>query len=129
MSVSAVMVPAAADASNPEPGYESAGQWHGTGEARILRVGSRDVVEDILQEAFVRTLDRVDSIRRTDSAVAWFYRVLRNAIADHYRRQEVRDRTLTQVSAEAGREAPAAVGRPARKNPGNGDCSGGAGWW
>jgi len=66
------------------------------------------VAEDILQEAFVRTLDRVNSIRRTDSAVAWFYRVLRNAIADHYRRQEVRDRTLTQVSAEAGGEAPAA---------------------
>ncbi|MGI8818711.1 MAG: RNA polymerase sigma factor [Gemmatimonadales bacterium] len=66
------------------------------------------MAEDILQEAFVRTLDRVNSIRRTDSAVVWFYRVLRNAIADHYRRQEVRDRTLTQVSAEAGGEAPAA---------------------
>jgi len=72
------------------------------------RVGSRDVAEDILQEAFVRSLDRIDSIRRTSSAVAWFYRVLRNAIADHFRRQEVRDRTLTQVSAEAGEEAPAA---------------------
>jgi RNA polymerase sigma-70 factor (ECF subfamily) len=70
------------------------------------RVGSRDVAEDILQEAFVRSLDRVDSIRKTDSAVAWFYRVLRNAIADHFRRQDVRDRTLTRVSAEAGEEAP-----------------------
>ncbi|MEA2724833.1 MAG: polymerase sigma-70 factor, subfamily [Gemmatimonadales bacterium] len=72
------------------------------------RVGSREVAEDILQEAFVRSLDRVDSIRKTDSAVAWFYRVLRNAIADHFRRQEVRDRTLTQVSAEAGDEDPTA---------------------
>lgn len=72
------------------------------------RVGSRDVAEDILQEAFVRSLDRVDSIRQTDSAVAWFYRVLRNAITDHFRRQEVRDRTLTRVSAEAGEETPAA---------------------
>lgn len=72
------------------------------------RVGSRDVAEDILQEAFVRSLDRVESIRSTDSAVAWFYRVLRNAIADHFRRQAVRDRALSQVSAEAGEEAPTA---------------------
>lgn len=72
------------------------------------RVGSREVAEDILQEAFVRSLDRVDSLRKADSAVAWFYRVLRNAIADHFRRQEVRDRTLTLVSAEAGEEAPQA---------------------
>ena len=73
------------------------------------RVGSRDVAEDILQEAFVRSLDRVESIRKTDSAVAWFYRVLRNAIADHFRRQEVRDRTLIQVSAMSSEEAPTAA--------------------
>ena len=72
------------------------------------RVGSRDVAEDILQEAFVRSLDRVDTIRKADSAVAWFYRVLRNAITDHFRRQEVRDRALNQVSAEAGEEAATA---------------------
>ena len=72
------------------------------------RVGSRDVAEDILQEAFVRSLGRIDSIRKADSAVAWFYRVLRNAITDHFRRQEVRDWTLTQFSAEAGEETAAA---------------------
>jgi RNA polymerase sigma factor (sigma-70 family) len=72
------------------------------------RVGSRDVAEDILQEAFVRSLGRMDSIRKPHSAVAWFYRVLRNAIADHFRRQEVRDWTLTQFSAEAGEEAATA---------------------
>lgn len=71
------------------------------------RVGARDVAEDILQEAFVRSLDRVDSIRNADSAVAWFYRVLRNAIADHFRRQEARDRTLAQVSAEPDEPAAA----------------------
>ena len=71
------------------------------------RVGSRHVAEDILQEAFVRSLGRVDSIRNANSAVAWFYRVLRNAIADHFRRQESRDRTLAQVSAEADEPAAA----------------------
>ena len=55
----------------------------------------------------MRSLDRVDTIRNADSAVAWFYRVLRNAITDHFRRQEVRDRTLSQVSAEADEAATA----------------------
>ena len=70
------------------------------------RVGSREVAEDILQDAFVRSLDRADTIRKTESALAWFYRVLRNAIADHFRRQDAQRRTLAQVSAGADEAAP-----------------------
>src|SRR5688572_24291795 len=47
------------------------------------RVGDRAQAEEILQEAFVRSIAKADTIR--DSAVAWFYRVLRNAIIDHQR--------------------------------------------
>jgi RNA polymerase sigma factor (sigma-70 family) len=53
------------------------------------RVGSREVAEDILQAAFVKTFERGEEIRDWDSAVAWFYRVLRNAIVDHHRRHAV----------------------------------------
>lgn len=53
------------------------------------RVGSREVAEDILQAAFVKTFERGEEIREQDSAVAWFYRVLRNAIVDHHRHQAV----------------------------------------
>src|SRR5690606_39544723 len=42
------------------------------------RVGSRAVAEDLLQEAFVRGLDKLDHLRSEESAIAWFYRVLRN---------------------------------------------------
>jgi RNA polymerase sigma-70 factor (ECF subfamily) len=66
------------------------------------RVESRDVAEDILQEAFVRSLDHADSLRNPESATAWFYRVLRNAITDHFRRQSTRDRALDRFAAEAG---------------------------
>jgi RNA polymerase sigma factor (sigma-70 family) len=98
------------DAVEPDPETPEVMRVLVDNHARFLaflerRVGSRHVAEDILQEAFVRSLDRVDSIRKTESAVAWFYRVLRNTIADHFRRQEARDRTLVQVSAEA--EEPA----------------------
>ena len=43
------------------------------------RVGHRDVAEDVLQEAFARSLDKLP-FESEESAVAWFYRVLRNAV-------------------------------------------------
>ncbi|MGH7497746.1 MAG: RNA polymerase sigma factor, partial [Gemmatimonadales bacterium] len=61
---------------------------------------------DILQEAFVRSLDHVDSLRSPESATAWFYRVLRNAITDHFRRQNTRGRALDRFAAEADVAAP-----------------------
>lgn len=64
------------------------------------RVGSRDQAEDILQEAFVRTLTHTPP-ESSASAIAWFYRVLRNAITDHYRRQDSRGRALDRFAAEA----------------------------
>jgi RNA polymerase sigma factor (sigma-70 family) len=52
------------------------------------RVESREVAEDILQSAFVRSLEHGSELRDEESAVAWFYRVLRNATIDHYRRRD-----------------------------------------
>jgi RNA polymerase sigma factor (sigma-70 family) len=70
------------------------------------RVGSREVAEDILQEAFVRSLDRVDTMHHTGSITAWFYRVLRNAIIDHYRRQATQRRALERITAESDEASP-----------------------
>jgi RNA polymerase sigma-70 factor (ECF subfamily) len=67
------------------------------------RVESREAAEDILQEAFVRGLD-APSLRTATSATAWFYRALRNATIDHYRRRGVEERVLEQVVAQAPRE-------------------------
>src|SRR5215218_6273114 len=50
------------------------------------RVGSREDAEEILQDAFVRGLQKAGEVRDDESAVAWFYRLLRNAVTDHYRR-------------------------------------------
>ncbi|MEO7987073.1 MAG: sigma-70 family RNA polymerase sigma factor [Gemmatimonadales bacterium] len=65
------------------------------------RVESRDLAEDILQEAFVRSLDHADSLRSPESATAWFYRVLRNGVTDHFRRQGTRSRALDRLAAES----------------------------
>jgi RNA polymerase sigma-70 factor (ECF subfamily) len=69
------------------------------------RVGSRDEAEDILQEAFVRSIRRTGSLRSPESATAWFYRVLRNAITDHYRREGARSRAAMRLAAETEQEA------------------------
>jgi RNA polymerase sigma-70 factor (ECF subfamily) len=64
------------------------------------RVGSREEAEDILQEAFVRSLDRASSLRDSAAATAWFYRVLRNALTDYYRRQDSRGRAISRLAVE-----------------------------
>ncbi|HEU5402520.1 MAG TPA: sigma-70 family RNA polymerase sigma factor [Terriglobales bacterium] len=58
------------------------------------RVESRVVAEDILQSAFVRGIAKASTVRDEESAVAWFYRLLRNAVIDHYRSRESTTRTF-----------------------------------
>lgn len=65
------------------------------------RVGSRAVAEDILQDAFVKGIERRGELRDGESAVAWFYRVLRNAVVDYYRRRDAEARAVSRVAAES----------------------------
>lgn len=62
------------------------------------RVRDRALAEEIVQDALVRNLDKLGDIR--ESAVGWFYRVLRNAIIDHTRRRAANDRRLAALAAE-----------------------------
>src|SRR5262245_36920090 len=57
------------------------------------RVESREAAEDILQTAFVRGLERGADVD-DEKVVAWFYRVLRNAVIDHYRRRSTATKSL-----------------------------------
>lgn len=65
------------------------------------RVGSPEDAEEILQEAFVRGLRKVGQLRDDESAVAWFYRLLRNAVIDHYRRRSATQKALEALAREA----------------------------
>lgn len=64
------------------------------------RVGSRDVAEDLLQDAFVKGIERAGELRDEESVVAWFYRVLRNALVDHYRRRGAEARAVSRAAVE-----------------------------
>ncbi len=61
---------------------------------------SRAEAEDILQAAFVRGIEKGASIRDAESSVAWFYRLLRNALIDHYRRSGTERRVFSAEVAE-----------------------------
>ena len=64
------------------------------------RVGDRDLAEDILQDSFAKAVERIDSVRDEGAVVAWFYRLLRNAVVDHSRRVGAAARTLDQYARE-----------------------------
>jgi RNA polymerase sigma factor (sigma-70 family) len=64
------------------------------------RLGDRALAEDILQDAFVKSLQKEEDARDETSSVAWFYRTLRNAVIDHYRRTGARSRALEVLARE-----------------------------
>jgi len=65
------------------------------------RVESDAVAEDILQDAYARSIEKVEQVRDEDSVVAWFYSVLRNAVVDHYRRVGAERRVRSALERDA----------------------------
>lgn len=64
------------------------------------RVGNRADAEEILQAAFVRGLERAGELRDEERAVAWFYRMLRNALVDHWRQRGAAARAEEALARE-----------------------------
>jgi len=71
------------------------------------RVGNRETAEDLLQEAFGRAITKIADLRDDESAMAWFYRLLRNAVIDHYRHAAVSSGALERFAAELDEAVPA----------------------
>jgi RNA polymerase sigma factor (sigma-70 family) len=49
------------------------------------RVGDEAIAEDILQQSFTRAVERSHLLNKEQSALAWFYQILRHTVADYYR--------------------------------------------
>ena len=60
------------------------------------RVNSPAIAEDIIQSAYIRAIEHAPALRKEESAVAWFYRILRNAVIDYYRHRAAEDHALEQ---------------------------------
>jgi RNA polymerase sigma factor (sigma-70 family) len=71
------------------------------------RVGDRALAEDILQDAFVKVAERPEQAPSDEGIVPWFYRTLRNAAIDRFRRQGASSRALEAFAREIEQhEAP-----------------------
>lgn len=72
------------------------------------RIGSEADADDLLQDSLLRALEKGSSLRRGERVVAWFYRILRNAMADHFRERGKRDRMHDRIWRESddGTAAP-----------------------
>jgi RNA polymerase sigma factor (sigma-70 family) len=66
----------------------------------IARLGSETDADDILQKSLLRVIERGVALRRNERVVAWFYRVLRNALVDHYRQTSAERRRLERLAGE-----------------------------
>lgn len=53
----------------------------------IGRVGNPAAAEDVLQDVFVKLHEKLPNLRDADRIEAWVWRITRNALADHLRRQ------------------------------------------
>lgn len=56
--------------------------------------------DDVLQQALLRAMMRGGALRRGERVVAWFYRVLRNAVADHLRTKQAEVRRAERILAD-----------------------------
>jgi RNA polymerase sigma factor (sigma-70 family) len=90
---------------HPPSGVEGLVALHGE-FLRFLRARTRSEAEaeELLQAAYVKATEKLETVRDEESTVAWFYRLLRNALADvgrERRRAEAAPPDPTPVATDA----------------------------
>src|SRR5260370_3738892 len=72
------------------------------------RLGDSAAAEDVLQAAWLKAAGKADTIRDDEGSAAWFYRLLRNAVADVRRGAAREGRALADGKlASSAEEDPA----------------------
>jgi RNA polymerase sigma-70 factor (ECF subfamily) len=66
------------------------------------RVKDDHVADDLLQDVFVRIHNNLASVTDEDRLSAWLFRIARNVVTDHYRRQS--DITLNQGAPQTDQD-------------------------
>lgn len=70
---------------------------------RFIRARTRGEAEaeELLQAAYLKATEKIHTVREDESTVAWFYRLLRNAIADVGRERRRADALPAEAEPEA----------------------------
>lgn len=66
----------------------------------VPRLRSREAAEDLVQASLLKILQSGAEPREAESAVAWFYRILRNALVDQVRARQAEVRAVERHAAE-----------------------------
>jgi RNA polymerase sigma-70 factor (ECF subfamily) len=82
----------------PEPLLERQREFVGFLRARL---GTEEAARDALQSAYLKAMEKAHTVRDDESTVAWFYRLLRNALVDAHRRQQAEQKSLQQEPSGA----------------------------
>ena len=53
-------------------------------------MGSADIAEEVLQQFYLRAISKASDIKKRESILQWFFRVLRSTLADFYRGETAR---------------------------------------
>lgn len=64
------------------------------------KVHDEELAEEILQAAYLKAAQKAGAVRDGESAVAWFFRLLRNAVVDHHRLGQRHERLRARYASE-----------------------------
>lgn len=99
------------DTARLDPAIEAALIEHRRDFLRLLthRVGNTETAEEVLQQCYLRAVSRAFALRKRESILAWFSRLLRTVLADYTRREATRRRQETAYAQHQAltREDPA----------------------
>lgn len=76
------------------------------------RVRDPDVVDDLFQTALLKAVRGADTLRDDERVTAWFYRILRNVLTDHWRSEGARARSAEQLETVGSDTVPPAEIEP-----------------
>ena len=67
------------------------------------RVADAEIADDIVQDSLLKAVRSAPELREADALLPWFYRILRNAVTDAYRRRASESAGKDSLAAEADR--------------------------
>lgn len=73
------------------------------------RLRSEADADDVLQQAMLRAAERIGALHGDERLDAWFYRILRNVIADHHVRKASQDARFELLDHDVAEATPAEV--------------------
>jgi RNA polymerase sigma-70 factor (sigma-E family) len=87
------------------PGIDELYQAHALGAVRFAFVltGDRDVAEDLVQEGFLRTAERLEGLREPEAFSGYLRTTILNLARAHFRRQRIQRLALGRYASTADR--------------------------